>query len=237
MKNWLKALTISLTIYIVLILLYLRVELPKKEEIVYKPLSLKLIEPTIEKKLHPTPQPKQIKKAIIPKKTAPKPPHKKAVALKKEKPKKSIEASKQAKKSPSAPLFKMPSLMELNTKFIPPKIKPSQKLKNLYGAAAQHLSEPQIEYLNTYLAQIANITQHYLNRRGSAFLASQLQLRGVLLVEFTLYPNGDMDNFKILKSSSYNLLDKDFQEVIEIVYKDYPLPKVKTPVRFQMSYL
>ena len=131
----------------------------------------------------------------------------------------------------------MPSLTQLNNLFTPPKVQANPKVLKLYGAAAAQLNEAQIEYLNKYLQTIANITQSYLDHRGGAFLGSQLNLKGTLLVEFTLHPNGDMSRFRILKSSSFHVLDSDFQEVIETVYKDYPYPTKKTPVRFQMSYL
>ncbi|MCB4743251.1 MAG: energy transducer TonB, partial [Sulfurovum sp.] len=47
---------------------------------------------------------------------------------------------------------------------------------------------------------------------------------------------GDISNLKLIKPMGYETLDKNTISVIQIAYKDYPHPKTKTKIIFNVNY-
>ncbi|NWF67141.1 MAG: energy transducer TonB [Campylobacterales bacterium] len=105
--------------------------------------------------------------------------------------------------------------------------------KELYEDEFDTFSKEQKEFIKTNLSSIGRITQRYLKYPE---FAGKMGQDGVNVVEFYLYPNGDITDLKVLTSSGYRLLDKNSIETIEIAYKDYPRPQTKTKIRIYVHY-
>ena len=104
---------------------------------------------------------------------------------------------------------------------------------NLYGEEYNSFTKVQKVYLQKNLKNIGRITQKYLRYPSIAVRTGQ---QGMNIVEFYLHPNGDISDLKLANSSGYTSLDKNSIETIEIAYKDYPRPKVKTKVKIYVYY-
>ncbi len=109
----------------------------------------------------------------------------------------------------------------------------NQPLKELYEDEFEYLSKDEKEFLEDNLAKIGYITQKYLEYPEVAGMTGQ---EGVNVVEFYLFPNGDINSLKIIKGSNYTMLDKNSIKTIEYAYKEYPRPKQKTKVRIYTHY-
>lgn len=109
-----------------------------------------------------------------------------------------------------------------------------QALQNLYKNT--NLSPAESEFLEKNIEKIAQITQEYLNDSGYPSLGKQFGVGGDNLVEFYLYPNGDISDIVFIRFSGYSYLDSHTKNVIELAYKDYPLPKEKTRIRIRFFY-
>ncbi len=103
----------------------------------------------------------------------------------------------------------------------------------LYGEEYNSFTKVQKVFLQKNLKDIGKITQRYLEYPR---IAIQIEQEGMNIVEFFLYPNGDISDLKIVYSSGYSVLDKNSIETIEIAYKDYPRPKTKTKIKIYIFY-
>lgn len=103
----------------------------------------------------------------------------------------------------------------------------------LYGEEYQSFTKVQKVFLQNNLKSIGRITEKYLRYPRIAVRTNQ---QGTNIVEFYLYPNGDISDLKLFGSSGYTVLDKNSMETIEIAYKDYPRPKTKTKIRIYVGY-
>ncbi|PHO19338.1 hypothetical protein CPU12_00745 [Malaciobacter molluscorum LMG 25693] len=106
----------------------------------------------------------------------------------------------------------------------------------LYGKEYDKFTKVQKEFLQNNLKSIGRITQNYLYKRGYPRIAVRTKQEGMNVIEFYLYPNGDISDMKIINSSSYSTLDKNTKETVETAYKDYPRPKEKTKIRIYVNY-
>lgn len=111
-----------------------------------------------------------------------------------------------------------------------------QDIIDLYGDELGDFGTEEINYLINNLREIGRITQYYINRRGYPQDAAILGQSGKNVVEFYLYPNGDISDLKIVTSSKSSILDNDMLTNIRIAYKDYPRPKTKVKIRIYMTY-
>ncbi|MCE3036472.1 energy transducer TonB [Helicobacter sp. faydin-H20] len=108
-----------------------------------------------------------------------------------------------------------------------------KEIDELYGEEFGDLGEAEKEYIRDNLRHIGRITQGYLEYpRVAAYFGQS----GVNAVEFYLHPNGDISDLKIIKTSGLNSFDYNTLKTIEIAYKDYPRPKVKTLIRINVTY-
>lgn len=106
-------------------------------------------------------------------------------------------------------------------------------IKNLYGNEWGDLGEAERNYIRSNLREIARITQEKLNYPDTAIYLRQ---SGENALEFYLMPNGDIQDLRLLYESGFVLLDKNSLKTIEIAYKDYPRPSVRTLIRFRIIY-
>lgn len=132
-----------------------------------------------------------------------------------------------SKPSGSAKLF------ELNNQMKAAKKEVGGPIKKLYGEDFERLGEEEQKFIKDNLSSIGRITEKYMKYPD---VAAQFRQEGTSLVEFYLYPNGDIDGMRLITSSGYKSLDKSAMESIWIAYKDYPRPSTKTLIRIYMQY-
>lgn len=106
----------------------------------------------------------------------------------------------------------------------------------LYKDEFDTFSLNQQQFIKTNLSTIQQITQKYLTLRGYPYFAAQMRQQGMNIVEFYLYPNGDIDQLGIITPSGFTALDDNSIETIKTAYKDYPKPKERTKIRFYIYY-
>ena len=112
----------------------------------------------------------------------------------------------------------------------------NQNVKELYGSKFDTLSKAQQNYILDNQEIMRRITQRVLNRVASVNLKGNINVNTSNIVEFYLHPNGDMTDFKFLEKSGYFILDDTTRETIEYAYSQYPRPKEKTLIRYNVFY-
>ncbi len=111
--------------------------------------------------------------------------------------------------------------------------KATQSYIKLYGDEYFTFSKEQKKYLNNNLNNIGKVTQMYLRYPRIAVKTKQ---QGMNIVQFFLYPNGDIKDLKITNGSGYTTLDKNTIKTIKLAYKDYQRPTEKTKVKIYVYY-
>jgi TonB family C-terminal domain len=91
-------------------------------------------------------------------------------------------------------------------------------------------------FLRERLSVIADIVQRHINYPP---IARRMGWEGKVLVSFVLEPDGDIRDLKVLKSSGYEVLDKEALDAIKRSYRDFPKPPVgvvvKLPINFRLE--
>lgn len=88
-------------------------------------------------------------------------------------------------------------------------------------------------FLRERLSVISNIVQRHINYPP---IARRMGWEGKVLVSFVLEPNGDIRDLKVLKSSGYEVLDKEALDAIRRSYKDFPKPPVSVVVKLPINF-
>ncbi|MDD2639849.1 MAG: TonB family protein [Arcobacteraceae bacterium] len=109
----------------------------------------------------------------------------------------------------------------------------TQSYLELYGEEYNSFNKVQKVFLQKNLRDIGRITQKYLRYPS---LAARLRQDGTNIVEFMLYPNGDISDLRLTSSSHSTSLDENTLETIRIAYKDYPRPKEPTKIKIYVNY-
>ncbi len=204
------------------------VKLLKKEKVIKKPLQKKLKN---YKKVHKEkiiPQ-KKVKKITKPKKVVSKVKVKQKPIFVKKSPLKYQKKRRNIQKK-SLENFLLSEPIPLDINMLDDITKSYLKL---YGKEYNSFTKVQKVFLQRNLKDIGKITQRYLEYPRIAIQTGQ---EGMNIVEFFLYPNGDISDLKLVHSSGYSVLDKNSLETIEIAYKDYPRPKIKTKIKIYIFY-
>ena len=102
-----------------------------------------------------------------------------------------------------------------------------------YGDEFNTFTQVQKAFIKKNLRTIEQITASYFRFPK---IAIQKRLQGRNVVEFTLYPNGDMTGLRIKTPSEYAIYDSAILETIEIAFKDYPRPTEPTKIIFYLTY-
>lgn len=155
--------------------------------------------------------------------------------------------SSQTQTQPTTNTPQLENLQPLSSaKDIPPLISESQQKQNnathtpsgeyikLYGEEFYTYDGQTQKFLINNLNLIGALTQKYLRYPD---FAKQTNQQGKNIVEFFLYPNGDISDLKLTSSSSYARLDKNSIKTIEIAYQDYPKPLKKTKIILYIEYI
>jgi len=109
-------------------------------------------------------------------------------------------------------------------------------IKELYGSDFGKLSAGEQKYILDNQEIMRRITQEVLTRVGSVNIPQNLRVNKYNLIEFYLYPNGDISDIKFLKKTGFYILDDTTKETIEYAYAKYPRPKQKTLIRYKVGY-
>jgi protein TonB len=88
-------------------------------------------------------------------------------------------------------------------------------------------------FLRERLSVISNIVQRHINYPP---IARRMGWEGKVLVSFVLEPSGDIRDLKVLKSSGYEVLDKEALDAIRRSYRDFPKPPVSVMVKLPINF-
>jgi len=110
----------------------------------------------------------------------------------------------------------------------------TQKYLDLYGDEFKSFTKVQKVYLKRNLKAIGSITKQYMMYPRISIRTKQM---GTNVVEFTLYPNGDISSVILSTSSGYEALDDESVNAVEIAYQDYPRPRKATKIKIHINYL
>lgn len=111
-----------------------------------------------------------------------------------------------------------------------------KKIQELYGADFAKLSAGQQKYILDNQEVMRRITQEILNRQARVSNINGLNVNRSNVIEFYLYPNGDISGFKFLEKSGYFILDDITRSTIEYAYSKYPRPTQRTLIRYNVLY-
>ncbi len=112
----------------------------------------------------------------------------------------------------------------------------NQDIKELYGDEFGELSEGEQKYILDNQEIMRRITQQVLNRVGSVNIPDNMRINRHNVVEFYLYPNGDISDIRFIERSGFYILDDTTKETIEYAYSRYPRPEQKTLIRYRVGY-
>ncbi|MEA3522570.1 MAG: hypothetical protein U9R50_06320 [Campylobacterota bacterium] len=200
----------------------------------------------------PKPKPSKPK----PKKTVPLPPEKPYIPVEKVKPKPKPKPIEKPKEIAEANITKKPQKPKEHNKlysFLSQEVEPdkqeltkttstkresriSEDIKKAYGDTFGKLSEGEQKYILDNQEIMRRITQQVLTRVGGINLPNNLRVNEDNIIEFYLYPNGDISDIKFVKRSGFYILDDTTKETIEYAYSRYPRPEQKTLIRYHVGY-
>ena len=224
---------------------------PTKHKLMPKGKQLKKIQkkPFIKHTPKPPVKPQKPVTKIKPKKVKPKkpkiapvPPEKPYIPLKKEPVKVDENKTKEPKKKNSR-LYSF-----LSKKVVTEPVKKSTKqsnkreskllsnIKDAYGESFGELSPGEQKYILDNQEVMRRITQQVLNRVGRVNIPGDMRVNSSNIVEFYLYPNGDISEIKFVNKSNFYILDDTTKETIEYAYSKYPRPAQKTRIRYKVGY-
>ena len=109
-------------------------------------------------------------------------------------------------------------------------------IKDAYGETFGELTPGEQKYILDNQEVMRRITQQVLNRVGRVNIPRDMRVNSDNIVEFYLYPNGDISDIKFIKKSNFYILDDTTKETIEYAYSKYPRPQQKTRIRYKVGY-
>lgn len=109
-------------------------------------------------------------------------------------------------------------------------------IKDAYGESFGELSPGEQKYILDNQEVMRRITQQVLNRVGRVNIPRDMRVNSSNIVEFYLYPNGDISDIKFIDKSNFYILDDTTKETIEYAYSKYPRPEQKTRIRYKVGY-
>lgn len=112
-----------------------------------------------------------------------------------------------------------------------------KEIFELYGDELGDYGLAEIDFLLDNLRDIGRITQYHINRRGFPQAAKLLNQQGKNIIEFYLYPNGDISHLSVVSSANSVILDNDMMTNIKVAFREYPRPTTKVKIRFYMEYI
>jgi len=225
---------------------------PKKQKLMPKGKQLKKIikKPPIKYKPKPPVKPQKPVTKIEPKKpkptkpkVAPVPPEKPYIPVK-SKPVATVDENRtKAPKKEHSQLYSMLSkkvdtapTQKESRRMAKRESKLLNNIKDAYGETFGELSPGEQKYILDNQEIMRRITQQVLNRVGRVNIPHDMRVNSDNIVEFYLYPNGDISDIKFIKKSNFYVLDDTTKETIEYAYSKYPRPQQKTRIRYKVGY-
>ena len=112
----------------------------------------------------------------------------------------------------------------------------NRNIKEAYGDTFGELSAGEQKFILDNQEIMRRITQQVLNRVASTNIPDNLRVNSYNLIEFYLYPNGDISEIKFITRSGFYMLDDTTVETIQYAYGRYPHPPEKTLIRYKVGY-
>ncbi len=109
-------------------------------------------------------------------------------------------------------------------------------IKDAYGETFGELSPGEQKYILDNQEIMRRITQQVLNRVGRVNIPNDMRVNSSNIVEFYLYPNGDISDITFIEKSNFYILDDTTKETIQYAYSKYPRPEQKTRIRYKVGY-
>ncbi|MDY5185597.1 TonB family protein [Helicobacter trogontum] len=248
--RFLLAFSLSLLVHIALFFIYKSLPTPEKK-VVLRPISLGVLQ---QENIKPNVMESKNAQVQQPKTTQDKPPIKQQVA-------KSTSATTTPTEAPPSTDIDLQSLsipqnegrfdpfasptpslaQELkrqadsaNFDKLPQKIR--DDLTQLYGTELQNMSKEEKDYLAESYFLNGEVFQRTADRMGYPQLAIYLKQQGVGLIEFVLYPDGHIEDVKILQSTNAEVLDNSMRVLIEQSAKSLKRPPKPITIRVRGNY-
>lgn len=114
--------------------------------------------------------------------------------------------------------------------------KVSDNIEKLYGDKFAELSAGEQKYIINNQEAMRRITQSVLSSYAPTRIPNGLRINTINIVEFYLYPNGNISDLKLIRNSKLELLDDITKQTIEFSFGRYPHPAQKTYIRYQVYY-
>ena len=112
----------------------------------------------------------------------------------------------------------------------------NRNIREAYGDSFGELTEGQQKFILDNQEIMRRITQQVLNRVAAANIPDNFRVNAYDLIEFDLYPNGDISDIRFIKRSGFYMLDDTTVETIQYAYGRYPKPSEKTLIRYKVGY-
>ncbi len=112
----------------------------------------------------------------------------------------------------------------------------NKSIDEAYGDTFGELSAGEQKYILDNQEIMRRITQQVLNRVGRVNIPDNLRVNTHNIIEFYLYPNGDISEIKFIERSGFYMLDDTTVETIKFAYSRYPRPEQKTLIRYKVGY-
>lgn len=112
----------------------------------------------------------------------------------------------------------------------------NENIKEAYGDVFGKLSAGEQKYILDNQEIMRRITQEVLTRVGRVNIPHNLRVNTSNIIEFDLYPNGDISEVRFIDKSGFYILDDTTTETIEYAYSRYPRPEQKTLIRYKVGY-
>ncbi len=109
-------------------------------------------------------------------------------------------------------------------------------IKDAYGETFGELSPGEQKYILDNQEIMRRITQQVLNRVGRVNIPDDMRVNSSNIIEFYLYPNGDISEITFIEKSNFYILDDTTKETIQYAYSKYPRPEQKTRIRYKVGY-
>jgi protein TonB len=100
------------------------------------------------------------------------------------------------------------------------------------GGSEKSFEQLRLRYVSEHFQYIKEMIQQKITY---PHVAKRFGWTGKVTVSFIVLENGRADNIKVLKSSGYNLLDRNVIETIKFV-SPFPKPPVKAELRMPITY-
>ena len=112
----------------------------------------------------------------------------------------------------------------------------NKDLRDAYGDTFGELSAGEQKFILDNQEIMRRITQQTLNRVARTNIPDNLRVTAYNVIEFYLYPNGDISDIRFITRSGFYMLDDTTIETIEFAYGRYPKPEQKTLIRYKVGY-